>query len=56
MVYLVDTVTFLAENFIAFLIVACFIDGYMLVVSTDENFTSSLFIFNFSSLSFRLDA
>ena len=56
MVYLVSAVSFLAKNITAFLIVESFMDGYILIASTDAIVTSSLFISNSPSLSFRLDA
>ena len=45
MVFLVSDVRFLAKNLTAFLIVEIYIDGYMLIASTDAIVTSSLFIF-----------
>ena len=56
MVFLVAAVSFLAKNLTSFLIVGSFIDGYMLIASTDAIVTLSLFIFISSSLSFRSDA
>ena len=44
---------FLANYLTTFLIVASFIDGYMLIASTDTIVTSSLFTTNSLSLSFR---
>ena len=45
-VFLVSAVSFLAKNPTAFLIVEIFIDGYMLIASTDAIVTSSLFIYS----------
>ena len=56
MVFLVSTVSFIAKNITAFLIVESFIEGYMLIASTDTIATSSLFTSSSSSLSFRSDA
>ena len=56
MVLLVDAVSFLANNLTYMLILESFIDGYMLIASTDAIITLSLFIFSSSSLSYRLDA
>ena len=56
MVFLVAAVIFLAKNLTAFLIVESFIEGYMLIASTDTIATSSLFTSSSSSLSFRSDA
>ena len=55
MVFLVAAVSFLAKNITAFLIVESFIDGYMLIASTDAIVASSLFTFSSSSHSFRSD-
>ena len=52
-VFLVSLVSFLVEYLTPFLIVASFIDGYMLIASTDAILTSSLFKPRYSSLSFR---
>ena len=56
MVFLVSEVSVLAKNLTTFLIVASLMDGNILIASNDAIFTSYLFIFNYSSLSFRLDA
>ena len=56
MVFLVSLVSFLAKYITAFMIVADFIDGYMLIAYTDAIVTSSLFTSNSSSLSFRSEA
>ena len=56
MVLLVASVSFLANNINSFLIVGIFIDGYMLIASTDAIVTSSIFIFSSSSLYFRSHA
>ena len=56
MVFLVAVVSFLENNLTAFLIVESFIDGYMLIASTDTIVTLSLFTFSSSSLSFMSDA
>ena len=53
MVLLVSAVSLLAENLTAFLIDNIFIDGYMLISSTDAIATLSILIFSFSSLYFR---
>ena len=55
MVFLVDEVIFLANNLTAFLIVASFIEGYILIEPTYTIVTPSLFNSNHSSLSFRSD-
>ena len=55
MVFLVAAVIFLAKNLTAFLIVESFIEGYMLIASTDTIVTLSLFISSYSSLPFRSD-
>ena len=52
-VFLAAAVSFLAKNITTFLIFESLIYGYMLIVSTDAIFTSSIFIFSYSSLSFR---
>ena len=56
MVFLVAVVSFLANNFTAFLIVESLIEGYMFIVSTEDILISSLFNYSSSSLSFRSDA
>ena len=56
MVFLVAAVSVLVKNLTAFFIVESLIDRYILLASTDDIFTLSLFIFSFSSLSFRSDA
>ena len=56
MVFLVDTVSFIANNLTAFLFVESFIEEYMLISSPDAFFTLSIFKYNSSSLYFRLDA
>ena len=56
MVFLVVAVSFLAKNLTAFWIVDSFIDRHMLLASTDAIVIMSLFIFSYSSPSFRLDA
>ena len=53
---LVAAVSFIAKNLTSFLTVASFIEGYILIASTDDIVTPSLFISNYLSLSFRLDA
>ena len=53
MVFLVATVSFIAQNITAFLIVESFIEGYMLIASTDAIVTLSLFTSSSSDLSFR---
>ena len=55
-VFLVDAVSFLEKNITAFLIVAVLIEGYTLKESPEAIITSYLFISNYSSISFRLDA
>ena len=56
MVFLVSLVSFLVKYLTDFLIVASFIDGYMLIASTDAIVTSSLFTPNYSIISFRPEA
>ena len=56
MVFLVSAVSFLAKYLTAFLIVAILMNEYILIASTDAIFTSSLFTFNYSILSLRLEA
>ena len=56
MVFLVAAVSFLVKNITAFLIVESFIYRYMLIASTDDIVTFSLFTFSCSSLSLMLDA
>ena len=56
MVLLFAAVSFLAKNTIDVLILDSFIDGHMLIASTYDIITLSLFIFSSSSLSYRLDA
>ena len=56
MVFLVDAVSFIANNLTSFLIVDILIEGYILISSTDATVSPYLFIYNYSSLSFRLDA
>ena len=56
MIFLVAAVSFLAKNITSSLIVESFIDRYLLIVSTDDFVTFSIFNFNPSSLYFRLDA
>ena len=53
MVLLVVAVSFIAKNLTDFLIVESFIEGYMLIASTDAIVTSSLFTSSSSCLSFR---
>ena len=53
MFFLVAAVSFLAKNITAFLSVESFIEGYMLIASTDDIVTSYLFTFSYSSISFR---
>ena len=55
-VFLVAAIIFLEKNLTTFMIVESLIDEYMLIASTDAIVTSSLFIFSYSSLSYRLDA
>ena len=45
MVFLVAALSFITKNFTAFLIVEIFIEGYMLIASTDTIVTSSLFTY-----------
>ena len=54
-VFLVAAVIFLEKNLTAFMIVASFMYGCMLTASTDSIVTPSLFIYNYSSISFRSD-
>ena len=56
MFFLVSLVSFLAKYITAFLIIAGFIDGYMLIASTDAIVTSSLFTSNSSIIYFRSEA
>ena len=51
---LVSAVSFLAKHLTDFLIVGGFIEGYMLIASTDAIVTLCLFTFSSSSLSLRL--
>ena len=53
MVFLVAGVSVLENNITNYLIVDSFINGYMLTASTDTIFTSCLFTFRSSSISFR---
>ena len=53
MVFLVAAVVFLANNITAFLIVEIFIEGYMLIASTDYIVNLSLFNSSSSSFPFR---
>ena len=55
-VFLVAAVIPLEKNITAFLIVASFIEGYILTSSTDAIVALYLFISNYSILSFRSDA
>ena len=55
MVFLVSAVSFLAKNLTTFLIVASLMDGYIMIASNDAIVTLSLFIFNYSIISFRSD-
>ena len=55
-VFLVSVVIFMEKNITYFLIVASFIEGYILKASTNYITTPSLFISNSSILSFMLDA
>ena len=52
MVFLVAEASFIANNLTAFLIVESLIDGYMLIASTDDIVTLSLFTYSSSSLYF----
>ena len=45
MIFLVAAVIFLANNLTSFFIVESFIDGYMLIASTDDIVALSLFIY-----------
>ena len=45
MVFLVAAISFIAKNLTEFLIVEIFIEGYMLIASTDAIVTSSLFTY-----------
>ena len=54
--FLVVAVSFIAKNLTEFLIVESFIEGYMLIASTDAIVTLSLFTSSSPSLSFRSDA
>ena len=56
MVFLVAAVSFLSKNITSFFIFGSFIEGFMLISSTDAIVTLSLLIFNYSSLYFRSDA
>ena len=56
MVFLVSVVSFLAENFTAFLIVASLMDGYILITSTDAIVTYFFITLNSSSIYFRSGA
>ena len=56
MIFLVAVVSYLTKNITAILIVESFIDGYMLIASTDAIVTSSLFNSSSSGISFRLYA
>ena len=56
MVLLVAAVSFLEKNITAFLIVASLTEGYILTASNDAIVTMSLFISNYTSISFRSDA
>ena len=53
---LVAAVSFIAKNLTSFLTVASFTEGYILIASTDDIVTLSLFISNYSIISFRFDA
>ena len=55
-VFLVSLLSFLAKNLTAFLIVASFIDGYMLIASTDAIVNSSIYNPSSSSRSFQSEA
>ena len=55
-VFLVAAVSFLVNNFTAFLIVDSFIDEYMLIASTGAIVTLYICIFSSSSLYVRSDA
>ena len=55
-VFLVNDVSIFVKNITAFLVVAGLIEGYMLITSTDAIVSSSLFIPNYISISFRSDA
>ena len=56
MVFLVAAIIFIAKNLTSFLIVDIFIEGYMLIASTDAIVTLSLIFSNHPSLSFSSDA
>ena len=56
MVFLFSVVSVLANNLTAFLIVASFMEGYMLIASTYGIVTSSLTNFLSSNISFRPEA
>ena len=56
MVLLVAAVSFLAKNLTTFLTVEIFIEGFILIASTDDIVSLSLFTSSSSSLSFRSDA
>ena len=56
MVFLVAAVMFLVNNLAAFLVFVSFIEGYMLIASTNDIITPSLLNYNSPSLSFRSDA
>ena len=52
-VFLVAAVSFLTKNLTTFLIVESFIEGCILIASTDDIVSLSLFTSSSSSLSFR---
>ena len=56
MVFLVATVSFLANNLTAFLVVESLIEGYMAISPTYAIVTLSILNSSSSSISFRLDA
>ena len=56
MVFLVAALSFIAKNLTEFLIVESFIEGYMVIASTDAISTLYLFTLSSSSISLMLDA
>ena len=56
MVFLVAAVSFLANNLTTFLVFESFIEGFILIASTDDILSLSLFSYSSSSFYFMLDA
>ena len=54
--FLVDVVSFILNNLTAFFIIESFTEGCMLIASTDNIVTLSIFTSSSSGLSFRSDA